>query len=146
MADNQDKTTEYVQRTTLWYDRAATRNMNIFIVLKVAQISIAAGIPVVSLVTSLRDIQPIIAGVAGALLVVIEGVQQTCQFQQRWIQFRSACEALRREQSLFQALAGPYRSIADPEASLAERVNEIVASENNSWKLLYSQPSKNSGQ
>ena len=69
---------------------------------------------------------------AGALIVVLEGLQQLQQYQQNWITYRSTCERLKHEKFLFAARAGPYAS-SEPEALLAERVESLVSQEHAAW-------------
>ena len=43
----------------------------------------------------------------GVAIVIIEGLQQLCQFHANWTSYRT-CEALRHEKYLFLARSGPY--------------------------------------
>jgi hypothetical protein len=72
-------------------------------------------------------------GGGGALIVVLEGVQQLQQYQQNWTTYRSTCERLKHEKFLFHARAGPYSSAPRPEAVLAERVEGLVSQEHAAW-------------
>ncbi len=74
-----------------------------------------------------------LVGGAGALIVVLEGLQQLGQYQQNWTSYRSTCEQLKHEQYLFLARAGPYAGVADPEAVLAGRVESLVSQEHATW-------------
>jgi Protein of unknown function (DUF4231) len=73
-----------------------------------------------------------LVGGAGALIVVLEGLQQLQQYQQNWITYRSTCERLKHEKFLFAARAGPYAS-SEPEALLAERVESLVSQKHAAW-------------
>ena len=72
-------------------------------------------------------------GAAGALIVVLEGLQQLQQYQQRWTIYRSTAERLKHEKYLFLARAGPYAGAERPEAMLAERVEGLVSQEHAAW-------------
>ena len=74
-----------------------------------------------------------LVGGAGALIVVLEGLQQLQQYQQNWTTYRSTCERLKHEKFLFLARAGPYATAADPEPLLAERVEGLVSQEHAAW-------------
>jgi Protein of unknown function (DUF4231) len=112
-----------------WYDRKSQVNQHWFKRLKICQIATAAAIPVAASVAA-----PVwLVGGAGALIVVLEGVQQLQQYQQNWTTYRATCEQLRHEQFLYMAHAGPYGVAANPEALLAERVEGIVSQEHASW-------------
>jgi hypothetical protein len=72
-------------------------------------------------------------GALGAVVVVLEGLQQLFQFQQNWIAYRVTAQALTRERSLCLAGAGPYANAERPVALLAQRVERIVSQESGAW-------------
>lgn len=112
-----------------WYDRSAAHNQRWYLRLKVLQIVVAAAIPVLAA----ADVEVVVAGVLGAIIVVLEGLQQLFQYQQHWAAYRSTCEALKHERHLFLAEAGPYAGVARPEALLAERVEGLASQEHAAW-------------
>jgi len=98
-------------------------------VLKLCQIVTAAAIPVAAGVSG-----PVwLVGGGGALIVVLEGLQQLQQYQQNWTTYRSTCERLKHEKFLFLARAGPYATVPNPETLLAERVEGLVSQEHAAW-------------
>jgi hypothetical protein len=111
-----------------WYDRKSSENQRWFKLLKICQLVMAAAVPVAA-----GESAPVwLVGGAGALIVVLEGVQQLQQYQQNWTTYRSTCERLKHEKYLFLAHAGPYAT-GDPEALLAERVESLVSQEHAAW-------------
>jgi hypothetical protein len=112
-----------------WYDKKSAVNQSRFKLFKVCQIVTAAAIPVAAGVSA----PAWLVGGAGALIVVLEGLQQLEQYQQNWTSYRSTCEQLRHEQFLYLAHAGPYADVPDPEAVLAERVESLVSQEHAAW-------------
>jgi hypothetical protein len=112
-----------------WYDGKSQQNQRWFKGLKICQIVTAAAIPVAAGVSA-----PIwLVGGSGALIVVLEGLQQLQQYQQNWTTFRATCERLKHEQFLYLAHAGPYGAAPNPEALLAERVESLVSQEHAAW-------------
>jgi hypothetical protein len=112
-----------------WYDRKSGSAQRWFKRLKIAQIVTAAAIPVMA-----GNSAPAwLVGGAGALIVVLEGLQQLQQYQQNWASYRATCERLKHERFLFMAQAGPYATSAEPEALLAERVEGLVSQEHAAW-------------
>ena len=72
-----------------WYDAKSRHNQRWFKVLKICQIVTAAAIPVAAGVSA-----PIwLVGGAGALIVVLEGLQQLEQYQQNWTTYRASLRA-----------------------------------------------------
>jgi hypothetical protein len=112
-----------------WYDRQSGRAQHWFKRLKVSQIVLAAAIPVAAGVSA----PAWLVGGAGALIVVLEGVQQLQQYQQNWTTYRSTCERLKHEKFLFAARAGPYARVENADARLAERVEGLVSQEHAAW-------------
>jgi Protein of unknown function (DUF4231) len=112
-----------------WYDAKSRFNQRRFKALKVCQIVTAAAIPVAA-TTSAPDW---LIGGAGALIVVLEGLQQLQQYQQNWTTYRATCERLKHEQFLYLAHAGPYVAARRPDAVLAERVESLVSQEHAAW-------------
>ena len=69
----------------------------------------------------------------GALVVVVQGLQEVFQFQANWVTFGRTKEQLKRELALYQADAGPYARTTDPERLLAERTEAVAATELDTW-------------
>jgi hypothetical protein len=118
-----------LQDQVAWYDGKSQVNQRWFKGLKVCQIVVAAAIPVAAAASA-----PLwLIGSGGALIVVLEGLQQLQQYQQNWTTYRATCEQLKHEEFLFMARAGPYAVAANPEALLAERVESLVSQEHAAW-------------
>ena len=112
-----------------WYEAKSRHHVTWYQSLKVAQIVIAAAIPT----AAAAGASVAVAGALGAVIVVLEGLQQLFQFQQNWISYRATAEALKHEKFLYLASAGPYREADWPEATLAERVESLVSQETVAW-------------
>lgn len=112
-----------------WYDGKSQLNQRWFKRLKVCQIVTAAAIPVGASLSA-----PIwIVGGGGAVIVVLEGLQQLQQYQQNWTSYRATCEQLKHEQFLYLAAAGAYETADNPDALLAERIESLVSQEHAAW-------------
>jgi ABC-type transport system involved in Fe-S cluster assembly fused permease/ATPase subunit len=112
-----------------WYEKGSRRNKRAYLWLKVAQIVIAAAIPAVAAAGASAGF----AGALGAVVVVLEGVQQLFQFQQNWIAYRNTAEALSRERHLYEARAAHYAEAQHPDRLLAERVEALISQEHAAW-------------
>ena len=112
-----------------WYSHGSRRNKRWYMRIKVVQILSAATIPVLA-ATSLPTW---VAGGLGALIVVLESIQQLFQFHSNWTHYRSTSEALKHEKYLFLANAGSYATAKDPAAMLAERIEGRVSQEHATW-------------
>jgi hypothetical protein len=120
---------ERLESQIAWYDRKSSQNQRWFKRLKVMQIVTAAAIPVAAGASA----PAWLVGGAGALIVVLEGLQQLQQYQQNWTTYRSTCERLKHEKYLYLAGAGPYATAPRRDAMLAERVEGLVSQEHAAW-------------
>jgi hypothetical protein len=129
---------ESITRQSSWYGTRASRNRLIYVTLKGLQIVFAAAIPVVSLAGSDAATRWA-AAVLGALVGILEGFIQLGQYQQNWLLFRATREALKREELLHSAQAGPYFGVTNPDMLLVERCDAIISGESSKWLLSQQQ-------
>lgn len=115
-----------------WYDMRSVTAQRNFKLLKLCQIVVAAMIPVAALVQPNNTLVP---GILGAVILVLEGIQELGMYRQNWQKYRSNCEALRHEKYLFLAGAGPFVDLEDDERRrlLAERVEHLISQEHSNW-------------
>ena len=118
-----------LQSQIAWYSGKSQQNQRWFKRLKIGQIVTAAVIPV----AAAESAPAWLLGSAGALILVLEGVQQLQQYQQNWSSYRSTAERLKHEKFLLLSQAGPYAAAERPEALLAERVEGLVSQEHAAW-------------
>ena len=124
-----------VNRQIQWYDRHATTARIWYCGIKVAQIVLAAAVPVaVGL-----DLPKLITGSLGGLIVVLEGIQQLYRFHDNWVRYRWTNAAMEREKALWAARAGDYADADRPDALLALRIEELTSREATQWVALQSQ-------
>ena len=116
-----------------WYDGKSRYCQRWFKNLKFTQIALAVLIPVTSLLPA--ECAKWTASIAGALIAVLEAVQQMNQYSTLWVMYRATAERLKHEKYLFLSGAGPYKGLAEPVrlVALAERVEEHVSTEHANW-------------
>jgi Protein of unknown function (DUF4231) len=88
----------------------------------------AAVIPLMAVILSDSYLNKIVISSLGALIVVIEGIQQLFQFQTNWILYRSTWEGLKREKYLYVGNAGPYAAAHQSPLApgRADRVSDLT--------------------
>jgi Protein of unknown function (DUF4231) len=125
-----------------WYEAKSAQAQRTYKRLKIVQIIVGAMIPFFAgfqeqLKAGLPDrldlLPALLIAALGVIVVVLEGVQHLNQYQKTWLDYRSTAEALKHEKFLFLAGAGPYVSAEDKRARLAERIEELIASEHSRW-------------
>jgi hypothetical protein len=120
---------ERLEEQISWYDGKSQSDQRVYKAMKICQIVTAAAMPFAASISA-----PIwVAGGGGALIVVIEGIQQLMQYQQNWITYRATCERLKHEKFLYLSHAGSYSAALDPDLLLAERVESLVSQEHAAW-------------
>lgn len=80
-----------------WYDRKSQQAQKRYKRLQLAELVIAAAIPLFSGYTVGCPAMAFIIGVLGAVIAIIEGVERLYRYHENWIEYRAACEALKHE-------------------------------------------------
>jgi hypothetical protein len=132
-----DVTMERLDDQIGWYDNRSNRDQQFYKIMKITVIVTAALIPLLSGLQvpyiAPMGVPPWVLGILGALIAIVEGIQQLNQYHANWISYRSICEALKHEKFLYLAKAGPYAVAKDPRALLAERIEALVSQEHAKW-------------
>jgi hypothetical protein len=121
-----------IAKQSTWYGDKSQKNRTMYVRLKGMQIVFAAAIPVVS-VAAASDAQRWTSAGLGALIGIVEGFLQLGQYQQNWLLYRATREALKREEFLYGAGAGPYTGVAGKDELYIERCDAIMSGENARW-------------
>jgi hypothetical protein len=121
-----------ITQQSKWYGDKSQKNRTVYVRLKGMQIVLAAAIPVVS-VAAASDPQRWTSAGLGALIGIVEGFLQLGQYQQNWLLYRATREALKREEFLYGAAAGPYAVAASRDDLYIERCDAIMSGENAKW-------------
>ena len=128
-----------------WYGGKSSKAKKRFQQMKTATLAISVSIPVISGVlvfVPLGSNGNIFIGLLGAVIALLEGVQQLNQYHQNWISYRSTAEALKHEKFLYIGRAGPYATAKNPESLLTETVESLVSQEHAKWSSVQQQTEK----
>jgi len=72
--------------------------------------------------------------VGTAVLVAgLTAASKTLHFQENWINYRTTCETLKKEEYLYEADVGDYSTAGNKEALFVERVESLISRENTLW-------------
>src|SRR4051812_24617900 len=112
-----------------WYDAKSSAAQRDYKRIKVLQLLAAAAVPV----AAAAEAASWLTAAFGGFVLVLEGLQQLGQYQANWIGYRSTCEALRHEKSLYLGGAGPYMEPAPASHTLAERIEGLISQEHAKW-------------
>ena len=113
-----------------WYSKNSGWNKKIFILIQTILIILASLVTAISVIK--WEYLNYVTAILGALIAILTGVLSLNKYQDNWIEYRSASEALKREFFLFETNCAPY-DIQDSFPLLVERVENILATQNLQW-------------
>ena len=130
-----------------WYDEKSVHAQKRYKQFQVVEIILAAFIPLLSGYTSLCDLIPIIIGILGAIIVIIESVTKLYKYHENWIQYRSTCEMLLYQKHWYLTRSFPYNPNDETVDNIfIKNVEEIMSAENRHWKSINTAEKGNSKQ
>ena len=130
-----------------WYDKNSVEAQRRYKQFQVAEIILAAFIPLLSGYTSSCNLIPIIIGFLGAIIVIIESITKLYKYHENWIQYRSTCEMLLYQKHLYLTQSFPYNPNDETIDNIfIKNVEEIMSAENRHWKSINTAEKGNSPQ
>ncbi|WP_421920267.1 DUF4231 domain-containing protein [Marinifilum sp.] len=133
---------EYIDKRLVdqinWYDKKSIKNQKTFRLLRIIEIIAAALIPFISGITinNINSGEFIIyfTSFLGVLITIIASYIALGNHQEKWIEYRTTCESLKKELFLFETKVMPYDTdISFP--LLVKRVETIISKENTNWSI-----------
>lgn len=119
-----------------WYDRKSIASQKVFKRLRYIEIILAAMIPFLiamkGLIESSDMFSSILIAAIGVSISIIAGFIAFGQHQEHWIEYRTTCESLKKENFLFQTKVEPYNDEHAFEL-LVQRVETLISKENTNW-------------
>lgn len=106
------------------------------------QLVIAIGSVIVPVLVGLNidgavgDLLRYLTVIISIIVAAAAAIETVKQYGDNWRNFRSAAEELKREKSMYDVLAGPYRKSKDPFLLFVERSEDIMAKQNGAWIAL----------
>ncbi|UCD81394.1 MAG: DUF4231 domain-containing protein [Desulfobacterales bacterium] len=74
-----------------------------------------------------------IATLTSVTVAILTAALKTFKYQENWINYRTTCEALKKERYLYEAGLGDYQNSADRQAQFIDRVEALISRENTLW-------------
>jgi hypothetical protein len=131
---------ERVEDQIAWYDHKSAFNKRWFISLRAVEIAAAATVPFLSGFAGNLWIRATV-GIIGIIITLCAGVTHLCQFQERWIEYRTTAETLKKEKFLFVTKTESYDG-DDAFPILVQRMETLVSKENVTWAQYLMKPDK----
>ena len=135
----QDKFEEYLnnryQKEIKYYDDQASRNKLFYYGLSFLSVLLSS---ITSLFLYLVDVYSntpfrIYAFITSTIVSLTIASVSLFNFHEKWMNYRTTCESLKKEVHYYNAKLGDYSVFADPEALFIERVEEQLSKENTRW-------------
>ena len=137
---NEQQFAEYLENRywdqVKFYDSKAVRNQAIYRRMQWALIILAALTPVLIQIkqASIFGINfGFLATITSVIVVILTAALKTFKYQENWINYRTTCEALKKEKYLFDAALSDYQQSEDREAQFIDRVEALLSREHTIW-------------
>lgn len=127
-----------------WYDKKSVTCQRKYKVSQIIEIICASIIPLLAGYSSKHFLLPIIIGVLGSVIAIIESITKLNKYHENWIQYRSTCELLRYQKYLYLSQSYPYNTVDETIDNIfVKNVENIISSENNQWKNINNEREEN---
>src|SRR5262245_8185791 len=113
-----------------WYKRAAIRSRKGYRISETLILAVSAAIPTSAALASDNVVAP---AILGGLVVVLTGLRAIFHWQDNYLRFSGAREAIEAERRLYNLWAEPYEDAATREQVLAASVSRIEEEEMKGW-------------
>lgn len=114
-----------------WYDERSIFYKRLNYAFQIPTIFIAAIIPIFAVLE-----QKWITVILSAITAIFIGTLNFGKFEEQWHNYRSTCEALKKELYFYDARIDEYREAAEPEELFVQRVESIISSEHTKWTSI----------
>jgi hypothetical protein len=122
-----------------WYRNAAIRARRSHRMSAVAIQAIAASIPAVAAISPRSATIP---AILGAVIVVLSSLRSIYRWQENYLRFSGAREAVEAERRLYYTNTTPYNDALTKDQTLASRVTKIEQEEMAGWIKVASEQAK----
>lgn len=117
-----------------WMEQKSARNQQWYKILKLIELVCAAAIPFLAGFYQMYSFFPLLTALMGVIIVICNGLQQLNHFHEKWINYRTSIELMKREKFLFQSGASPY-NCEDAFQLFVQNFENLLSNENKTWKL-----------
>ena len=122
-----------------WYRSAAIRSRRWYRVSETAVLVVAAAIPATAAIMPHNAIAP---AVLGALVVILSGLRTIFHWQDNYLRFSRAREAVEAQRRLYHTSAKPYEDTVTRDQVLAAAISRIEQAEMGGWLKMATQRPK----
>jgi hypothetical protein len=134
---------ERLEEQIEWYDQKSMHAQKCYKISQLIEIVLASSIPLLAGYSKYNFWIPVIVGILGALIAIIESITKLYKFHENWIQYRSTCELLKYQKYLYITKSSPYNIEEESVDNIfIKNVENIISAENGQWKITNSEKPK----
>ena len=115
-----------------WYATNARLNKKKYLLLQWTVIVLAGLTPILALSLTSSYTRWITVLISASVAVGTAALK-TFQYQEKWINYRTSAEMLKKEEYFYLASVGDYQKSQNRKSLFVERVEAIISRENTSW-------------
>ncbi len=113
-----------------WYKAAAIRSRRLYKIYESMMIVVSAAVPLAAIINPGNSVIP---GVLGAVVVVVSGLRAVFHWQENYLRFSAAREAVEGERRLYWTQAKPYDDPNTRAQLLVSAISRIEQDEMKGW-------------
>ncbi len=121
-----------------FYGRRSAVNKWIYCICTLLIIVFSLSVPIVIAYGFHRDILVVVS----SLVAILSSVIAAFRFHEKWMNYRSTAELLKRERPLYDSEVGPYENAVDREALFVKRVEALISREHIEWLSIWDEKKK----
>lgn len=114
-----------------WYDKKAIRYKNFNDRFRILTILVGSVVPVLALMD--YPLARTLTVILSALVAILMGVLNYFKFEEKWHNYRSTCETLKKEKYYYQYKINEYGDTKNPDELFIQRVEAIISREHTQW-------------
>jgi hypothetical protein len=128
------------QTQWLYYDKKASENKRKYQAIQVFIGIASVSVPVLLTAASTYPTLTLVASVVSAMVAGSAAIENVKKYGENWRSYRQAAESLAREKSMYDVVAGPYRSSKRAFLRFVERCEDIMSEQNGQWHQRGDEP------
>jgi len=128
---------ERYQNQVQWYSSRATLNKRLAYICQLVIIAFSAVIPVLASL-NVREWTIVLS----ASVAVLVGIFNYCKFEDKWHNYRTTSETMKKEKHFFDTKVNGYEDAAEPEKIFVERIESLISREHTKWRSIVNDKEK----
>jgi len=134
---------ERLENQIKWYDNKSKWQKKMYYSCQLVLTTLSASITAISGIQYFTKHISWFLPLLGAISVITQGILGFTKFQEKWIQYRTISETLKKEKYMFLTQSGTYDDSNESFNTFVERCESIISNENINWANIASNKKKN---